>query len=100
MNLASDILHFHLYRAKALDELSRHRCAACRTEWEKRREAERERECAKQREWYRRRKERRLLMAAPTVCESCGTKFKGRRKGARFCSDTCRQRAHRTGLSR
>jgi hypothetical protein len=25
MNLASDILHFHLYRAKALDELSRHR---------------------------------------------------------------------------
>ena len=30
-----------------------------------------------------------------SACAACGEKFKGKRKDARFCSDTCRQRAHR-----
>jgi hypothetical protein len=70
-------------------------CAACKAEWEKRCQEEREQEAAKQRAWYARREERQQRATPPTTCPICGTQFKGRRKDARFCSDRCRQRAHR-----
>jgi hypothetical protein len=70
-------------------------CTACRAEWEKRQNEEHERERAKQRKWYARRKERRERLRAPTICATCGTDFKRKRKDARFCSDACRQKAHR-----
>jgi len=74
-------------------------CAACKAEWEKRREDEYQREAAKQRAWYAQRKERRLRATPPTTCPICGAQFKGRRKDARFCSDGCRQRAHRQSVT-
>ena len=57
-------------------------CTACRTEWDKRQEAERKKEAAKRRAWYARRKERRAPLAPPTSCATCGTQFKGKRKDA------------------
>jgi hypothetical protein len=70
-------------------------CNACRAEWEKRQRQEQERENAKQRKRYAARRARRWRSKA---CESCGATFNARkhkRKDARFCSDSCRQRAHR-----
>jgi hypothetical protein len=32
-------------------------------------------------------------------CEACGAEFRAARSTARFCSDTCRQQAHREALS-
>jgi hypothetical protein len=69
-------------------------CADCRAEWERRQQQEREKQNAARREWYARRKRRRELFEPSTIC-ICGAKFKGKRADARFCSDTCRQRAHR-----
>jgi hypothetical protein len=74
-------------------------CTACRTEWEKRQEAERKKEAAKRRAWYARRKERHARFAPPTTCATCGQQFKGKRKDARFCSDRCRQKAHRKSVT-
>ena len=39
--------------------------------------------------------DRVLRGADETVCEDCGGEFVARRSDARFCSGTCRQRAHR-----
>ena len=74
-------------------------CTACRSEWEKRWVEKEERARAKRREWYAKRKARRWKSKA---CTECGATFtvsggpgKGKRADARFCSDRCRQRAHR-----
>jgi hypothetical protein len=66
-------------------------CSPCRAEWNNRNEATRNCENAKQRKWYAARRARRPA-AVGTVCH---TKFKGKRRDAKFCSNTCRQRAHR-----
>jgi hypothetical protein len=63
---------------------------ACRAEYDKRHQIELDRASARRREL---RAQRRAARAA--LCATCGTKFRGKRKDARFCSDTCRQRAHR-----
>jgi len=39
--------------------------------------------------WKRRKK------AVPCLCQSCGAEITGRRITRKFCSDACRQRAHR-----
>jgi hypothetical protein len=70
-------------------------CDPCKTEWNKRQAVERERENAKQRKWYARRKARRGFGKPPRLCATCGGKLQGKRKDARFCSGTCRQKAHR-----
>jgi hypothetical protein len=69
-------------------------CDPCRVEWEKRQEKEREQERLKRCAWRTRRKEKFDRTRPP--CAACGKKFKGKRKDARLCSDTCRQRAHRS----
>jgi hypothetical protein len=70
-------------------------CTACRAEWEKRYREEREQENRKQREQYARRKARLAFKRPLDVCAVCGTEFKDKRKDARFCSNACRQKAHR-----
>jgi hypothetical protein len=49
-----------------------------------------DRESARRRELRAQRK-----AARGARCAGCGAKFNGKRKDARFCSDACRQRAHR-----
>jgi hypothetical protein len=80
-----------------------HYCDACRSEFEKRLAEENERERAKQRKQYAARRARRWHSKA---CEDCGATFtisggsgKHKRKDARFCSDACRQRAHRKAVT-
>jgi hypothetical protein len=70
-------------------------CDACRAEYEKRKQEEFERRTAKQRADYKRRRERTLARRPPRRCEACGAQFKRTRTDARYCSDACRQRAHR-----
>jgi hypothetical protein len=72
-------------------------CTECKTEWESRNQKERDQENAKQRNWYAKRKLNRERCKPPTICANvtCGMKFRGKREDARFCSDTCRQRAYR-----
>ncbi len=74
-------------------------CDPCRAEWDKRQQKEREQEAAKRRKWYERRKARRLLRTPSTVCAACESKFNGKRKDARYCSDACRQKAHRKAVT-
>jgi hypothetical protein len=74
-------------------------CEACRDEWRKRQQKERDEEAAKRRAWYARRKERLARLKPPTTCASCRSKFKSKRKDARFCCDNCRQRAHRKSVT-
>jgi hypothetical protein len=69
-------------------------CDPCKAEWKKRCEERSAREKESRLRSYQRRKERRLRLAATVTC-ICGKQFKGKRKDARFCSATCRQRAHR-----
>ena len=69
-------------------------CDACKAEHDKRRKAEQERTNAKQRQQYARRKARKARRAPPKLCP-CGAAIEGKRKDARYCSDACRQRAHR-----
>jgi hypothetical protein len=78
-------------------------CTACRSEWDSQWKKKRESERAKQRNWYAQRKARRYRNK---VCEACGATFKvsgglgnGKRKDARFCSDACRQKAHRKAVT-
>ncbi len=70
-------------------------CMACKTEWESRQRKKDDKERAKRRDQYKRRKQRRERWKRPTICEVCGVEFKGKRADARYCSATCRQRAHR-----
>jgi hypothetical protein len=74
-------------------------CTACRAEFEGRCREERERERAKQREWYARRKARRAMGKRLTPCAACGNEVRSKRKDARFCSGTCRQRPHRKAVT-
>jgi hypothetical protein len=37
--------------------------------------------------------------ARATLCGSCGAPYRPQRSSSKFCSDTCRQRAHRAALS-
>jgi hypothetical protein len=74
-----------------VDAMPLHYCDACKAEWEKRLEQEREKERLKQRE----RRARRRASRPPATCEVCKTRFKRNRTDARFCSNKCRQRAHR-----
>jgi hypothetical protein len=69
-------------------------CTPCRAEWDKRRKVERDAACATQREQYARRKRLRDAMH-PRHCAICQAKLSGKRKDAKFCSNTCRQRAAR-----
>jgi hypothetical protein len=78
-------------------------CTACRSEWEKRLAQEEEQSRANQRKWYARRKARRWKSKP---CAECGAAFtvsggsgKYKRADARFCSDACRQRAHRKAVT-
>jgi hypothetical protein len=73
-------------------ELPCYYCDWCKAEWNRRQEDERKKENAQQRKWYAQRRDRRQR-AKP--CAQCGEPFKGKRKDAKFCSDTCRQAAHR-----
>jgi hypothetical protein len=77
-------------------------CDACKAEAEK--EAQRKAEAderewnaqtAKQRAWYARRRERELKYRPKKQCASCAKEFNTKRTDARFCSERCRQRAHR-----
>jgi hypothetical protein len=72
---ASTVSHF--YRDK------------CRARWDSDKAKEREKELTKQRAY---RKRRRMGHAFQCVC---GALVRGKRKDARFCSDRCRQQAHR-----
>jgi hypothetical protein len=69
-------------------------CTECKTEWDSRRKKERERESATRRRQYLRRKNYRMFQRPPKLCP-CGLNIKSKRKDARFCSDKCRQKAHR-----
>ncbi len=72
-------------------------CDPCKAEWNRRQEAEREKRREKQRDAYRRRqKNRRFIreLKNPPVCVSCGEKFTGKRKDAKYCSAACRQREY------
>jgi hypothetical protein len=73
-------------------------CTTCRTEWERRIEEGLERDRAKQRKWYARRKARQGGMWLS--CLACGKAIKDKRKDARYCTDACRQRAHRKAKGR
>jgi hypothetical protein len=71
-------------------------CDACKAEWNRRRDGEREYARARQRRRYEVRKQRRSMTKLAPTCATCGKRFKGKRADARFCSATCRQRAHRS----
>ena len=49
--------------------------------------------------FHRTRPERGDPFTAPGVCEQCGKAYEPQRSSSRFCSATCRQRAHRKRLS-
>ena len=71
-------------------------CDSCRAEWDKRIEEKLERDRAKHRKWYARRKAFDRWLS----CFTCGKATKGKRRDARYCSNACRQRAHRKVVSR
>jgi hypothetical protein len=70
-------------------------CDACSAEHEKRSQKDFEQRTAKQRAQYARRRERVLARRRPAICSICRKEFASRRSDARFCSDRCRQQAHR-----
>jgi hypothetical protein len=70
-------------------------CDACKAEYEKREQQEFEQRTKKQRRAYKRRRERALGKRQKRQCKTCGMQFRIARTDARYCSDTCRQRAHR-----
>jgi hypothetical protein len=73
-------------------EIPYYYCDWCKAEWEKRCEADRVKANEQQRKWYAARRARRQR---PKSCAQCGEPFTGKRKDARFCSNACRQTAHR-----
>ncbi|MCZ6604845.1 MAG: hypothetical protein O7A03_06835 [Alphaproteobacteria bacterium] len=78
-----------------IDEVFYNYCTACRADWEKRLAAKQERERERRRRWYANRRQRQIASRLPTKCAVCGEKFKAKRKDARYCSNVCRQQAHR-----
>jgi hypothetical protein len=85
--------------ADCADALSFDYCDACKAEWEKRQQKEFEQRTKKQRAEYKRRRERKLRYRPQRRCEACGAEFKRTRTDARYCSATCRQRAHRQAVT-
>jgi Bifunctional DNA primase/polymerase, N-terminal len=74
-------------------------CTQCKTEWEKRREAERAKLREQRRKQYANRKRRRRAWRE-RLCEICGTKLEdSRRADIRFCSSACRQKGHRARVT-
>jgi hypothetical protein len=71
-------------------------CDMCRKKWDEIRQKERDWAALQQ----RKRRARRKAMRPPATCTTCHTKFKGKRRDARFCSDACRQKAHRVTTNR
>jgi len=69
-------------------------CTPCRTEYDRRHRMALDLENVKVRA---RRKRKRDARSA--TCATCGEGFKGKRADARFCSDTCRQKAHRKSVT-
>jgi hypothetical protein len=84
--------------ADCADAMSYEYCTACRAEYDRREQKEFERRTPKQRADYKRRRQRALARRPPRRCEACGAEFKRTRTDARYCSDTCRQRAHRKAV--
>ena len=74
-------------------------CDACKAEYEKRRRDETERRTKKQRAQYARRRKRVLAHRPPAICPECQKEFERKRSDARFCSDRCRQKAHRAAIT-
>jgi hypothetical protein len=70
-------------------------CDACKAEYDKRQQAEFERRTTKQRAQYARRRKEQLATKRPSICAVCGEGFKSKRADSRYCSDKCRQKAHR-----
>jgi hypothetical protein len=70
-------------------------CDACRAEYDRREQEKFERRTAKQRAQYARRRKELLATRPPMVCAFCGEGFESKRADGRYCSDRCRQQAHR-----
>ena len=77
------------------DAIPSHYCNACRAEYEKREREEFKKRTALQRAEYKRQRRRAVNERELRQCATCKAKFKRARTDARYCSDTCRQRAHR-----
>jgi predicted nucleic acid-binding Zn ribbon protein len=74
-------------------------CDACRAEYDKREQEDFERRTAKQRAQYAQRRQEVLAVKPPAVCAVCGKGFKSKRADSRYCSDRCRQKAHRKSVT-
>jgi len=74
-------------------------CDACKAEYERRQQEEFERRTTKQRTQYARRRKELLAMRPPAICAACGEGFKSKRADGRYCSDRCRQKAHRKSVT-
>jgi hypothetical protein len=71
-------------------------CDTCRAQWEDRREQERKAEAEKARRRRARKRAIKWQKGPPVLCRVCGGQLvKPRRTDVRYCSDRCRQRAHR-----
>lgn len=77
------------------DDVPYYYCTDCRAEWDKRQAAENKRQREQQRRWYAQRRRKQIAARPPTTCATCGEQFKAKRKDARYCSNVCRQQAHR-----
>ncbi len=69
-------------------------CDTCKAEYERRRAAETERKRKKQREQYASRRAR-TAWVRQRECAACNKTFEPVRADARYCSNACRQKAHR-----
>jgi hypothetical protein len=85
--------------ADCADTVPLYYCDACSAEYERREQKEFEQRTAKQRAEYKQRRERKLRYRPQRRCEVCGAEFKRTRTDARYCSGTCRQRAHRKAVT-
>ncbi|MGO8933599.1 MAG: hypothetical protein ACLQDA_07815 [Terracidiphilus sp.] len=70
-------------------------CNACRAEYDNRAQQNFERRTTTQRAEYARRRKQVLAKRPPAICQICLKEFTRKRSDARFCSDRCRQQAHR-----
>jgi hypothetical protein len=77
------------------DTIPLYYCDVCKAEYDNRGQRDFERRTTKQRAKYARRRDRVLACRPPTICSVCLKEFRTKRSDARFCSDRCRQQAHR-----
>src|SRR5262249_40650197 len=73
-------------------------CDACKAESDRQSAKKRDRELRRDRQAQRERRRRRRL-ARRAICICCGDIFGPSRRDAKYCSNACRQRAHRTGAA-